>query len=66
MLCPELTDKQPANSFKWKDVEKAHIKRVLKLKRGVKAQVQRTIGYGSINTLEERLTEYGIDALDYE
>jgi transcriptional regulator of acetoin/glycerol metabolism len=48
------------SSFKWKDAEKVLIQKVLKLTNGNKAQAQKLIGYGSINTLNGKMEEYGI------
>jgi DNA-binding NtrC family response regulator len=53
-------------SLHWKDVEKAHIKKVLKLFNGNQKQTKEAIGYGSINTLKNKLDEYGIDAEDFK
>ena len=48
-------------SLNWKDVEKAHIEKVLKLKKGVQLQALHALGYGSINTLRKKIKEYNID-----
>ena len=54
------------NSLHWKDVEKAHIKKVLRLFNGNQKQTKEAIGYGSINTLKNKLEEYGINSEDYK
>ena len=46
------------NSLNWKAVEKQLIEKVLKSTRGNKAQAQKILGYGSINTLGKKSTEY--------
>lgn len=49
---PERVRKVPEEiSMHWKDVEKAHIKKVLRLHNGNQKQTKEAIGYGSINTL---------------
>ena len=48
-------------SLKWKDVEKQHIIKVLKLKKGNKRQANMALGYGSINTLNKKIKEYNIN-----
>lgn len=48
-------------SLNWKDVEKEHIEKVLRLKKGVQLQALQALGYGSINTLRNKIKEYGID-----
>lgn len=47
-------------SLKWEDVEKAHIEKVLKLKKGNQRQAWLALGYGSINTLRKKISEYNI------
>jgi len=47
-------------SLKWEDAEKAHIEKVLKLKKGNQRQAWLALGYGSINTLRKKITEYDI------
>lgn len=49
-------------SLKWEDAEKSLIQRVLRLTAGNKSQAQKLIGYGSINTLNAKIAEYGIEA----
>ena len=48
-------------SLKWKDIEKAHIEKVLKLKKGNQRQAWIALDYGSINTLRNKISEYEID-----
>ena len=59
----EIPDKE---SLLWEDVEKLHIEKVLKLKKGNQRQTQLAIGYGSINTLKSKIEEYGIDVDSYK
>lgn len=47
-------------------IEKEHIKRVLRIKKGNQAQTQIAIGYGSINTLKKKISEYKINTEEYE
>jgi transcriptional regulator with PAS, ATPase and Fis domain len=47
-------------SLNWRDVEKQHIIKVLKLKKGNKRQANIALGYGSINTLNKKIEEYNI------
>jgi len=53
-------------SLNWKDIEKAHIERVLKLKKGVQLQALHALGYGSINTLRKKIKGYEIDTESLE
>ncbi len=53
-------------SLLWKDLEKAHIKKVLQLFNGNQKQTKEAIGYGSINTLKSKLEEYGINAEEFK
>jgi len=63
---PERVRQVPEErSLHWKDVEKAHIKKVLRLYNGNQKQTKEAIGYGSINTLKSKLEEYGIDPAKY-
>ncbi len=58
---PEFIRKpRPEASLRWVDAEKILIQKVLKLTNGNKAQAQKLIGYGSINTLNGKMEEYGI------
>lgn len=47
-------------SLRWEDVEKRHIEKVLKLKRGNQRQAWLALGYGSINTFRNKMKEYNI------
>lgn len=49
-------------SLKWEDVEKRHIEKVLKLKKGNQRQAWLAIGYGSINTLRGKIKQYHINS----
>ena len=53
-------------SLHWKDVEKMHIRKVLKLFNGNQNKTKEAIGYGSINTLKNKLEEYDIDPSEYK
>jgi len=58
---PERFQRLPDElSLNWRDVEKQHIIKVLKLKKGNKRQAHIALGYGSINTLNKKIEEYGI------
>jgi len=48
-------------SLKWEDVEKRHIEKVLKLKKGNQRQAWLTLGYGSINTFRGKIKQYNIN-----
>jgi DNA-binding NtrC family response regulator len=52
-------------SLRWEDVEKAHIEKVLKLKKGNQRQAWLALGYGSINTLRSKIKEYGIETEEF-
>jgi DNA-binding NtrC family response regulator len=58
---PKMTE-DAQSSFLWRDVEKAHIEKILKLFKGNQRKTQTAIGYGSINTLVKKIEEYGINA----
>ncbi len=47
-------------SEKWKDVEAEHLRKLYQRYSGNKRQMQQAAGYGSINTLNKKLEEYGI------
>jgi DNA-binding NtrC family response regulator len=47
-------------------IEKEHIKRVLRIKKGNQTQTQIALGYGSINTLKKKIAEYKINPEEYE
>lgn len=51
-------------SLEWEDVEKAHIEKVLRLKKGNQRQAWLALGYGSINTLRSKINNYGIEVED--
>jgi transcriptional regulator with PAS, ATPase and Fis domain len=48
-------------SLRWQDVEKCHIEKVLRLKKGNQRQAWIALGYGSINTLRNKIAEYGLE-----
>lgn len=50
-----------AISLNWKEAEKKHIEYVLALKKGNQRQAWLALGYGSINTLRNKIIEYGIE-----
>ncbi|MDF1573200.1 MAG: sigma 54-interacting transcriptional regulator [Bacteroidales bacterium] len=63
---PERFTSEPeAASLKIEDVEAMHIRKVLKMKRGNQRQTALAIGW-VINTLRNKMDEYGIDAGDYK
>jgi transcriptional regulator with PAS, ATPase and Fis domain len=47
-------------SFKWQDIEKNHIERVLMFFKGNQRQTFLALGYGSINTLRKKIKEHKI------
>lgn len=49
-------------SLKWQDVEKLHIIKVLKLYNRNQRQTCLALGYRSINTLKNKMHQYGIDS----
>lgn len=51
------------DSLHWKDVEKKHIIRILKIHKGNLTQTGKTIGYGSINTIKKKIKEYELESL---
>jgi len=51
------------NSMKWMDVEKEHIIKVLKMVKGNQNQAFKILGYGSINTLRNKIKEYGLEVV---
>lgn len=58
---PERFKNPPSEkSLKWKDVEKEHIKYVLRLKKGNQRQASLALDYGSINTLRKNIALYKI------
>ena len=60
-LPERLKETEKDKSLKWKDIEKAHIEKVLKLKRGNQRQTWLALGYKSINTFRNKIKEYEID-----
>lgn len=48
-------------SLLWKDAEKKHIEKVLKIKKGNQRQAQFALGYKAINTLRKKIKEYNIE-----
>lgn len=59
-LPKRMIQQKELHSLCWKDVEKAHIERVLKLCQYNQSKACKLIGYGSINTLKKKIEEYGI------
>ena len=58
---PQRMTSLPADeSLKWNDVEKAHIEKVLQLKKGNKRQTWMALGYKSYNTLMNKMRKYRI------
>jgi transcriptional regulator with PAS, ATPase and Fis domain len=55
-----LREIEPAYSFRWKDAEKLHIQKVLNYFHGNKNRTYKALGYGSINTLNKKIRDYGI------
>lgn len=49
------------SSLAWKDVEKAHINKVLITTRGNQRKAWKILQYGSLNTLVKKIKEYDID-----
>ncbi|MDB5032649.1 sigma-54 dependent transcriptional regulator [Mucilaginibacter sp.] len=49
------------NSMKWMDVEKELIAKVLIIAKGNQNQASKVLGYGSINTLRNKIKEYGLE-----
>ncbi|MBK7970964.1 MAG: hypothetical protein IPK08_19715 [Bacteroidetes bacterium] len=64
-LPDRITVKDVENPLRIEYVESEHIKYVLRLKKGNQAQTQLAIGYGSINTLKNKLSDYDIHPDDY-
>jgi transcriptional regulator with PAS, ATPase and Fis domain len=59
-LPDRLTNLPIEFSLNWRDVEKQHIEKVLKLKKGNQRQAWLALGYGSLNTFKKKLQEYEI------
>lgn len=58
---PERFNNVPEeSSLKWQDIEKQHIIKVLKFKKGNKRQTYLALGYGSANTLDKKIKDYNI------
>jgi transcriptional regulator of acetoin/glycerol metabolism len=56
-----LQDQSPqTNPFDWKQTEKKLIGEALRFYQGNQSQAQRALGYGSINTLKNKIQEYKI------
>ncbi|WP_169705264.1 hypothetical protein [Runella slithyformis] len=47
-------------SLRWKDVEKAHLQKVLQLVNGNQRKALQLFGYDSMNTLVAKIKEYFI------
>lgn len=58
---PARVKQKNMSSFAWKDVEKEHINKVLTLTRGNQRKAWQILKYGSINTLVNKIKEYGIE-----
>lgn len=52
------------NSLNWRNVEKQHIIKVLKLFNGNQRQAWLALGYGSLNTLKKKIKEYEINLIN--
>lgn len=59
-LPKRLVDPPSTDSLLWRDVEKVHIQKVLDLTSGNQNKAKELLGYGSINTLKNKLKEYGL------
>ena len=57
----KMIETKQSDSLNWKDVERDLICRVLEKKNGNQAQALKVLGYGSINTLKEKIKRYNID-----
>jgi DNA-binding NtrC family response regulator len=62
---PRLFGSQEPTSLKIKDIEAAHIRKVLKMKKGNQRQTAIAIGW-VINTLKNKMKEYEIDPEEYQ
>ena len=51
------------NSMKWMDVEKELIEKVLTMVKGNQNQAFKILGYGAINTLRNKIKEYGLEVI---
>lgn len=59
-LPKRMIQQKELHSLYWKDVEKTHIERVLKMCDYNQSKACKLIGYGSINTLKKKIEEYAI------
>jgi transcriptional regulator with PAS, ATPase and Fis domain len=58
---PERMKSPPlSESLSWRDVEKQHIEKVLRLKNGNQRQACIALGYKSINTLRKKISDYDL------
>lgn len=60
-LPPRILHPPPSQSLLWQDVEKQHIEKVLIKNNYIQKRTQEDIGYGSINTLRNKIKEYRIE-----
>lgn len=60
-LPPKITRPPLRYSLKWSDVERLHIEKVLRMAGGNKSRALKWLAYGSPNTLQKKLREYGIE-----
>lgn len=60
-LPSRLLNASDSGSLLWRDAEKSHIEKVLKLKNGNKRQAFMALGYGSVNTLVKKMKENNIN-----
>lgn len=65
-LPSHMTESETEHPLNMEYVEKEHIKRVLKIKKGNQLQTQLALGFGSINTLKNKMKQYSINAELYE
>jgi transcriptional regulator with PAS, ATPase and Fis domain len=59
-LPKRIFESHPTKPLKWKDVERDHIEYILKLNNNNQSQALKVLGYGSINTLKNKIKEYRI------
>ena len=60
-LPDRIIHQEESISLNWKDVEKMHIAKVLKIYDGIQRQACFALGYKSINTLKKKIKEYGLE-----
>lgn len=60
-LPKNLREIEPVFSFRWEDAEKLHIEKVLKHFAGNKRKACKALGYGSPNTLVNKIKAYSIE-----